>query len=511
MPLTKYTASTAIIAALADLPNATSGLTAAQLKAKFDESATALKTYINDTLTVEVDASLTADSGALTTHKTSGDHDGRYYTETELNAGQLDTRYYTETEVDANLVTKTDLTTTRKLSASGDFTGTLNGAAIVASEPGLSSLFTAHVADNATDILNLNLNLAKGLFTVQSQITAGKQALVDMVIDSLNDSSGINAGASSGYIYDSTNKSLKAESAATSLLHFDGTDASTTFTDELGKIWTVNGNAQIDTAQKKFGTGAGLFDGTGDWIDTPDHDDFNVGSGNFSIDFWVRRNTIGTQQHVCGQVDSSATSANWSFSVKFLVGNTLEFRVTSGTTIYSATSVGTITDSNWHHIACVRDGNTTRIFIDGTADGTANVTGVTVNNSTSKVAIGRLGEFDGQYLNGWVDEFRFSKGIARWTANFTPPTTEYSGPSATVIWTPDAASATPSDGYVVADETLGTGTISYSLSRDNGTTFTAIIEDTLTDISAQPMGTTVVVKATITGYAEIKALAWGWK
>lgn len=147
MATTKFTTDTAVIAGLADLPNATSGLTAAQLKAKFDESATAIKTYINDTLTVEVDASLTADSGALTTHKTSSDHDGRYYTETELNAGQLDTRYYTETEIDANLVTKTDLTTTRKLSATGDFTGTLNGAAIVASEPGLSSLFTALEAD----------------------------------------------------------------------------------------------------------------------------------------------------------------------------------------------------------------------------------------------------------------------------------------------------------------------------------------------------------------------------
>lgn len=132
MATTKFTANTAVVAALADLPNATSGLTPAQLKAKFDESPTALKAYINDVLTVEIDAGSTAGSGALTTHKTSGDHDGRYYT---------------ETEIDANLVTKTDLTTTRKLSASGDFTGTLNGAAIVATDPGLSSLFTAHVAE----------------------------------------------------------------------------------------------------------------------------------------------------------------------------------------------------------------------------------------------------------------------------------------------------------------------------------------------------------------------------
>lgn len=152
MPLTKYTANTAIIAALADLPNATSGLTPAQLKAKFDESPTALKAYINDVLTVELDTILSTDDADLAAHKISGDHDTRYYTETELNAGQLDTRYYTETEVDANLVTKSDLTTTRKLSATGDFTGTLNGAAIVASEPGLSSLFTALSAEYAKEV-----------------------------------------------------------------------------------------------------------------------------------------------------------------------------------------------------------------------------------------------------------------------------------------------------------------------------------------------------------------------
>ena len=62
-----------------------------------------------------------------------------------------------------------------------------------------------------------------------------------------------------------------------SLLHFDGANNSTTFTDETGKTWTAHGNAKISTAQYKFPTGSGLFDGTGDYIDTPDHADFNFG------------------------------------------------------------------------------------------------------------------------------------------------------------------------------------------------------------------------------------------
>lgn len=173
MATTKFTTSTAVIAGLADLPNATSGLTPAQLKAKFDESATAIKTYINDVLTVEIDAGSTAGSGALTTHKTSSDHDGRYYTETELNAGQLDTRYYTETEIDANLVTKTDLTTTRKLSATGDFTGTLNGVAITAVDPGLSSAFAALEADVVQRGVNVKAEygaIGDGIFRTISSV-----------------------------------------------------------------------------------------------------------------------------------------------------------------------------------------------------------------------------------------------------------------------------------------------------------------------------------------------------
>src|SRR3990167_5725818 len=69
------------------------------------------------------------------------------------------------------------------------------------------------------------------------------------------------------------------------LLHCDGVDAATTFTDEIGKAVTANGNAQIDTAQKKFGTASGLFDGTGDYLSLADSDDWNFGAGDFTIDF----------------------------------------------------------------------------------------------------------------------------------------------------------------------------------------------------------------------------------
>jgi hypothetical protein len=108
-----------------------------------------------------------------------------------------------------------------------------------------------------------------------------------------------------------------------------------------------------------------------------------------------------------------------------------------------------VTDTNWHHYAAVRGGNTVYLFLDGNLEGTANVAGVTFNDSSNKMVIGRPGEYGGDYANGWIDEFRFSKGIARWTSNFTPPTLEYvastSTPTPTLTLTPTLTpTSTPS-------------------------------------------------------------------
>ena len=82
------------------------------------------------------------------------------------------------------------------------------------------------------------------------------------------------------------------------MLHMEGSDGSTTFTDEIGKAVTANGNAQIDTAQKKFGAASGLFDGTGDYLTLANSNDWSFGSGDFTIDFWVNHATTPTSSVV---------------------------------------------------------------------------------------------------------------------------------------------------------------------------------------------------------------------
>ncbi len=219
---------------------------------------------------------------------------------------------------------------------------------------------------------------------------------------------------------------LVTDSYTKSLLHMNGTDQSTTFTDNASggsHTWTAHGNAQIDTAQKKFGTASGLFDGTGDYIDAPDSADWAFGSGNFTIDFWAKRTRSDANEWVFCQ-GGSGWEQYWG--MQWSVDNYVycNFR-TSGGSIIQLQSTITISDTSWHHYAYLRDGNTLRLFIDGVARGTADVTGQSQVDNAYKFAIGRLGEYDGYFFAGGVDEFRISKGIARWTSNFTPPSNEY--------------------------------------------------------------------------------------
>jgi len=228
------------------------------------------------------------------------------------------------------------------------------------------------------------------------------------------------------------------DSYTKSLLHFNGDDASTTFTDESGKTWTAGGNAQLDTAQKKFGTASGLLDGTGDYIDTPDTADHEPAAGDFTVDHWIRFNSIASTQsqwarRTAENADGSGNQKDF-FGIFWNTDNTLHFD-----SIVNDTEKGryycswTPSTGVWYHLAFVRNGSNFYIFIDGVSQTLTTTVAISTNDLTfagpyqaqDKLTIGRYGNYDGFYFNGWIDEFRFSKGIARWTSNFTPPTMEY--------------------------------------------------------------------------------------
>lgn len=214
------------------------------------------------------------------------------------------------------------------------------------------------------------------------------------------------------------------------LLHCDGADGSTTFIDSSpsGKSVTANGNAQIDTAQYKFGGASALFDGTGDYLSLADSADWAFGSGDFTIDFWVRFNTFpseGNRAMLYTQYVDSSNRIQFTVGLNSGIKQILFEAVASSISISSGWVTITMNTATWYHIALVRNGNNFNIYQDGTSIKQITDTDAMPDIATTLV-IGDWAGNAGYCLNGWIDEYRISKGIARWTANFTPPTRPYS-------------------------------------------------------------------------------------
>ena len=189
-------------------------------------------------------------------------------------------------------------------------------------------------------------------------------------------------------------------------------------------ITTYNGIKESND-QYKFGNGALYFDGSNDYLTVPDHADWNFGSGDFTIDCWVYLNSLGsTGRVICGQ---SVDSDNRWYLAWIDNSNIWRLYVRSGgSEILRVEASDSPSINTWYHIAVVRDGNTFKIFRDGT-DKTSS--GGTDSDAfvdfTAELTVGRGNTGAINYHDGFIDELRISKGIARWTSNFTPPTLAY--------------------------------------------------------------------------------------
>jgi len=212
------------------------------------------------------------------------------------------------------------------------------------------------------------------------------------------------------------------------LLHADGANGSTNFTDEAGKTVTANGNAHIDASQGKFGGSSGLFDGNGDYLSLAYSDDWNFGSGDFTIDFWVNFNAFPTGDGYMTFYDQGVTGSHWIiFTVYDSVGTPhLDFYCYDTSIPFSINidRAPSMSLNTWYHIAIMRAANDFKLFFDGVQQGATVTNSGTMPDISTEVRIGGS-QVGGYYFNGWIDEFRVSKGIARWTSNFTPPDAPY--------------------------------------------------------------------------------------
>lgn len=207
----------------------------------------------------------------------------------------------------------------------------------------------------------------------------------------------------------------------TLMLHFDGTDGATTTTDSSASALSVTfvGNAQIDTAQSKFGGSSCLFDGSGDYLTIADNAALEPGTGAFQVEFWVRFNsTAGADIGLCGCANAGSTG----WAVYYEPAPTPQLRFTlAGTTISGNWTASTGT---WYHIACVRDAsNNVYLYADGVKVNGSNTNSANLSNAGT-FYIGIYYDGSSYPFNGWIDDLRVLKGgiVYPGGTSFTPPT-----------------------------------------------------------------------------------------
>jgi hypothetical protein len=233
------------------------------------------------------------------------------------------------------------------------------------------------------------------------------------------------------------------------LLHCDGPDGSQTFVDSSFFAHTatlqVGQDVEIDTAQSKFGGASGLFNSEGNWADhliVAASDDWAFGTGDFTIDLWVRFSHLpapGDNQHPAGVLYHPNCLIRLSTEGYSPYG--YYWVVSVGATQINTEYIA-ITTNTWHHLAVIRHDGSLRFFVDGQVM-REKYTGLTEKpctsdlTSTSPLLVGYGEGTTWTNFRGWMDEIRVSKGIARWWSDFPLPTEAYAGAPSTLSDTLD--------------------------------------------------------------------------
>jgi len=216
-------------------------------------------------------------------------------------------------------------------------------------------------------------------------------------------------------------------SSCSLLMHFSGSNGSTTFIDNSPNNLSITSNngAKITSSISKFGGTSGFFDGTNDYLSIASNSVFDL-TGNYTIEFWAYSSNFGAGGYL-HRGFYSTTSQTWtglSFSIRGIGAIRFYFYATNNTN-EQYVDVSAPSSNTWHHFAMVKSGTTGTVYIDGTLAGTVN----SLNTPAVSSQTLRIGVWDysasSEYFNGYIDEIRITKGIARYTGNFTVPTSAF--------------------------------------------------------------------------------------
>ena len=213
------------------------------------------------------------------------------------------------------------------------------------------------------------------------------------------------------------------------LMHFDGPNGSTSFQDIAGNTVTPNGMAQISTQTYAFGGASAYFDQASAYLTVPNSPGWNLTTGDSTVEMWIKPSiTTEVWEFLMGQsVSGNPNDNQWVIGLQ---GPQLDVQNNGGGSNVETGSL--IVANTWQHVAVVRSSGITYMYVNGllSAEGSQNP----YTDSPNPLYIG-AGDFVAgvipTYLyGGYIDELRITNGVARYTANFTPPTGEFpnSGP-----------------------------------------------------------------------------------
>ena len=214
--------------------------------------------------------------------------------------------------------------------------------------------------------------------------------------------------------------------------HADGVDgASPNATADATSRHTINvTDVVFDDTQSVFGGTSFLFNGTTALLyPTLNLSDFEFDTGDFTVDFWIRKNGGTLAQNLVDFRPTAGTNAN-NFQLAIITDadGTSPKKVTYAFAgvrrITSTTSI--INGAGWYHIALTRKSGTSRLFVNGVQEGGDFADSFDhAAMSGSRPLFGRNGDITQNFFNGWMDEIRIIKGYAVWDADFDVPTEPY--------------------------------------------------------------------------------------
>lgn len=207
------------------------------------------------------------------------------------------------------------------------------------------------------------------------------------------------------------------------LLHMDGANGSTTFTDNSSNALAVTaaGTPTISTSQSVFGSSSALFPTNQSYLTAPSSSAWAFGTGDFTIEFWIYITSNQNSQGIIGNRPNSAVASTWQI-LFWTTNNRIEFH--SGAAVVLQ-STSTIPLNTWSHVAFCRASGTLRAFLNGVQVGS-----VANANDYSTVAALNINRDLNVYasnngITGNLDDVRITKGVARYTSNFTPSTSAF--------------------------------------------------------------------------------------